>query len=189
MPNYTNKDFYTICDLQQVVDKWWKTFAKEPELHMLTSEITLAAAGLTSIVSRQNSVNVSKTEIEEKVGKLMWQLLSLASFTGVDVAETTEREVARITHLAPKVSENIRARKYIVTHEMIQRALTPRGGITKRQLSAVGLEWPRPENWEEIILGMELAHEQYEKFITPVYLKDMAKSKKKDSKNNKTKRR
>lgn len=174
-----DKELYTIRDLQQVVDKWWKTFAKEPELHMLTSEITLAAAGVTSIVSRQNSVNVSKTEIEDKVGKLMWQIFSLATFTGIDVAEVAEKEVARITHLSPKVTEERRTKKYIVTHEMIQRALTPRGGITKRQLAAVGLEWPRPENWEELIIGKELTIEEYNQFLLPVYLKDQVKAKKK----------
>lgn len=59
----------------------------------------------------------------------------------------------------------------VITDELIDAALTPRGGITRSQLEAVGLSWPKPLDWREQILGMKLTPEELRQFMTIKYAK------------------
>lgn len=59
----------------------------------------------------------------------------------------------------------------VITDELIDAALTPRGGITRSQLEAVGLSWPKPLDWREQILGMKLSPEELRQFMTIKYAK------------------
>lgn len=59
----------------------------------------------------------------------------------------------------------------VITDEIIDAALTPRGGITRSQLEAVGLSWPKPLDWREQILGMKLSPEELRQFMTIKYAK------------------
>ena len=52
----------------------------------------------------------------------------------------------------------------ILTHEMILAARTPNGGFTKKQLAAIGIEWPPQKGWTKDVIGKQITRHQLEIF-------------------------
>lgn len=51
-----------------------------------------------------------------------------------------------------------------LTHEMIPAARTPNGGYTKKQLAAIGVDWPPQKGWSKEVVGKQITRQQFEIF-------------------------
>lgn len=51
-----------------------------------------------------------------------------------------------------------------LTYDIIEAAKTPNGGYTKSQLAAIGISWPRPNDWIEQVLGKRITKKQLSDF-------------------------
>ena len=51
-----------------------------------------------------------------------------------------------------------------LTNDIIEAARTPNGGFTKKQLAAIGIDWPPPQDWIEKKVGMKITPTQLEAF-------------------------
>lgn len=54
--------------------------------------------------------------------------------------------------------------KIVLTEEMIQAARTPKGGYTKKQLAAIGVDWPPQKGWAKAVVGKEITEQQFREF-------------------------
>lgn len=57
----------------------------------------------------------------------------------------------------------------ILTKELIKAARTNNGGLTKKQLAAIGVPWPPPKGWLESKIGTMITEEQLKRFQTIEY--------------------
>lgn len=57
----------------------------------------------------------------------------------------------------------------ILTKELIIAARTTNGGLTKKQLAAIGVPWPPPKGWQESKIGTMITEEQLKRFQTIEY--------------------
>lgn len=57
----------------------------------------------------------------------------------------------------------------ILTKELIKAARTTNGGLTKKQLAAIGVPWPPPKGWQESKIGTMITEEQLKRFQTIEY--------------------
>jgi len=54
----------------------------------------------------------------------------------------------------------------ILTASMIHAHCTERGGWTKAQLSAIGIDWPPIRGWIDKVAGSLITDEQWQEFIS-----------------------
>lgn len=52
----------------------------------------------------------------------------------------------------------------ILTQEIILAARTPNGGYTKKQLAAIGVDWPPQKGWAKAVVGKQITRQQFEIF-------------------------
>ena len=57
----------------------------------------------------------------------------------------------------------------VLTKELIKAARTTNGGLTKKQLAAIGVPWPPPKGWQESKIGTMITEEQLKRFQTIEY--------------------
>lgn len=57
----------------------------------------------------------------------------------------------------------------VLTKELIKAARTTNGGLTKKQLAAIGVPWPPPKGWQESKIGTMITKEQLKRFQTIEY--------------------
>lgn len=143
---------------------------EQPEDSKAEIDDTLAryAHLLTPQVSETKECNVSTVP----------QSPSAFAFTPIPRATMRARKKADEAEVRKKAEAAERMERWgtteeftVITDEIIDAALTPRGGITRSQLEAVGLSWPKPRDWREQILGMRLTAEELRQFMTIKYAK------------------
>lgn len=64
----------------------------------------------------------------------------------------------------------------IITNDYLEQNKTPKGAWTKKQLAAIGVNWPPKKGWKKRVIGNEITEEQASKFErckTPVSTKTM----------------
>lgn len=66
-------------------------------------------------------------------------------------------------------SETEQSQTIILTKELIKAARTTNGGLTKKQLAAIGVPWPPPKGWQESKIGTMITKEQLKRFQTIEY--------------------
>lgn len=66
-------------------------------------------------------------------------------------------------------SETEQSQTIILTKELIKAAKTNNGGLTKKQLAAIGVPWPPPKGWQESKIGTMITEEQLKRFQTIEY--------------------
>lgn len=66
----------------------------------------------------------------------------------------------------------------ILTKELIIAAKTTNGGLTKKQLAAIGVPWPPPKGWQESKIGTMITKEQLKRFQTIEYATKKKRKKK-----------
>lgn len=54
----------------------------------------------------------------------------------------------------------------VITREFIVRGRYKTSGWTKRQLAAVGVDWPPKHGWIDRIIGREISPEKAHEFLT-----------------------
>lgn len=115
-------------------------------------------------------------EKEESKSPTTTQTPSAFSFTPIPRATMRARKKADEEEARKRVEAAERLERWgtteeftVITDEIIDAALTPRGGITRSQLEAVGLSWPKPQDWREQILGMRLSPRELRQFMTIKY--------------------
>lgn len=69
----------------------------------------------------------------------------------------------------------------ILTKELIIAAKTTNGGLTKKQLAAIGVPWPPPKGWQESKIGTMITEEQLKRFQTIEYATKKKRKKKSHS--------
>lgn len=57
----------------------------------------------------------------------------------------------------------------VLTKELIKSARTANGGLTKKQLAAIGVPWPPPKGWQEKKIGTKISQNQLQQFQTIQY--------------------
>ena len=57
----------------------------------------------------------------------------------------------------------------VLTKELIKAARTTNGGLTKKQLAAIGVPWPPSKGWQESKIGTMITEEQLKRFQTIEY--------------------
>lgn len=62
------------------------------------------------------------------------------------------------------VEENPEELKVVLTKDKIEAARTPNGGFTRSQLEAIGVPWPPPKDWYELVVGKLITPKQLEAF-------------------------
>ena len=53
----------------------------------------------------------------------------------------------------------------IITKELLDSAATENGGYTKKQLAAIGIDWPPRKGWKTEVIGKSISEEQAEIFL------------------------
>jgi hypothetical protein len=53
----------------------------------------------------------------------------------------------------------------LITAEWIHKHKTPRGGWTRKQLQAIGVNWPPEKGWIERCRGREISDQQRQTFM------------------------
>lgn len=53
----------------------------------------------------------------------------------------------------------------ILTEELIEKGISPKGGFNKKQLSILGIDWPPQKGWKSALVGQTITEEQYNHFI------------------------
>ena len=57
----------------------------------------------------------------------------------------------------------------VPTKELTKKERTTNGGLTKKQLAAIGVPWPPPKGWQESKIGTMITKEQLKRFQTIEY--------------------
>lgn len=52
-----------------------------------------------------------------------------------------------------------------LTHERLERARTPKGGYTAKQLKVIGIGWPAPKGWKKRLTGQKIALSKFIEFV------------------------
>ena len=49
--------------------------------------------------------------------------------------------------------------------EKIERGVSSRSGVTKKQLEILGIEWPPQKGWKTSVIGQTVTKEDYQQFL------------------------
>lgn len=53
----------------------------------------------------------------------------------------------------------------ILTQELIEAGVSPKGGYNKCQLATLGIEWPPQKGWKSSVIGKTVTEEDYRQFL------------------------
>lgn len=108
-------------------------------------------------------------DLIDKIGKSIEILRGEPKDGNVDLLEKN-KDVVSSENVLPNEEISQSNDKIVLTHELIESARTPNGGFTKSQLAAIGVPWPRPTDWIEQVIGIEITPQQLEDFRRIEYI-------------------
>lgn len=94
---------------------------------------------------------------------------------GRDNVESGNKPIVGTFKVNQDVIENVKPEEatILLTRDIIEAARTPNGGFTKSQLSAIGINWPPPQDWINEKVGTMITPTQLEAFKLIRYVKEL----------------
>ena len=55
--------------------------------------------------------------------------------------------------------------KILLTKQLIEDGLSPKGGYNRKQLAILGVDWPPQKGWKNALIGTLVTQKQYQDFL------------------------